>query len=206
MERAAHRAVLAALDVDAPRVVIEGKEYARVERCRSCLRLQKLARWRTISQSAGWRVAMSTDVQIFLDLPHETREFLHDNRVDLIEELRAREDLDVRHGAGDDPTEPLGAKSVTLVIVAAAVAAPLVAAGIARVLDAIARGKHRVQERRLKAVCDEHGNPVRDPSGRPVFYWEEINRSLPPPTDPRSETLGLTVQPWKISVTMDSKP
>lgn len=33
VEREAHRAILAALDIDSPRVLIDGKEFVRVERC-----------------------------------------------------------------------------------------------------------------------------------------------------------------------------
>ncbi|PCR94572.1 hypothetical protein CP336_19610 [Pseudomonas fluorescens] len=79
---------------------------------------------------------------IIVSLTPEVVALLNDNELDLLTELR-RQRLDVKRSSWPDALEPFesGAKSVELVILASAAAAPMIASAIARIIDALSRAK-----------------------------------------------------------------
>jgi hypothetical protein len=80
---------------------------------------------------------------IVISLAPAVAALLADNGVDLLTEIR-KQQIDVKRSprpAELEQAEP-GAKSVELIIIASAAAAPLVAAAIARVINALAQGKN----------------------------------------------------------------
>jgi hypothetical protein len=81
---------------------------------------------------------------IVVDLSPEAVQLLTDNNIDLLSEL-SKQGLEVSRGS-----RPIGlrqkspTKSVELLILASAVATPLVASAIARVIDAVGRNRRAV--------------------------------------------------------------
>jgi hypothetical protein len=140
---------------------------------------------------------------IFLDFSEDVAELLTDNTLDLVEELRSL-GLDVRRGDDPDPAGVPGAKGLELTILAIGVSIPLVAAGIARICDALGRNRTAVKELHLLPVLDREGAPVRAPDGRPLVYWAEVhsNKSTERPS---RENLSVEAGLTKLSVTLDSQ-
>jgi hypothetical protein len=117
--------------------------------------------------------------EIILDLPAEAQGLLADNGVELISALR---DAGLNVKRGSFPTGvpfPEGGKEPVLTILAIGVTVPLVAAGIAKILDALGRNrKFLVTERRLTPVETSDGRPLRDANGDPVLFWSERTQLL----------------------------
>jgi hypothetical protein len=112
--------------------------------------------------------------EIILDLPAEAQGLLADNGVELISALR-KAGLNVQRGSFPTGVPlPEGGKEPVLTILAIGVTVQLVAAGIAKILDALGRNrKFLVTERRLAPVEASDGRPVRDANGDPVLFWSE---------------------------------
>jgi hypothetical protein len=79
---------------------------------------------------------------IIVRLTPDVLALLHDNGLDLLSELR-KQGLAVKRSTRPEALElpESGAKSVELIILASAAAAPLVASAITRIIDAIGRNK-----------------------------------------------------------------
>jgi hypothetical protein len=79
---------------------------------------------------------------IAIEMSPEVASALSQNSVDLLQELKAS-GLDIERAARPTSFPPRveGTKSIELIILASAAAAPLVSAAIVRVIDAIARAK-----------------------------------------------------------------
>lgn len=90
----------------------------------------------------------------------EVARLLIENEVDLLRELQ-KLGLDVTRGArplelaSRASSDDVGLKSIELVILASAVAAPIVASAIARIIDALARSK-RAQVNTTTASSSSH--------------------------------------------------
>jgi predicted oxidoreductase len=82
---------------------------------------------------------------MFINLSPEAAETLAENDVDLLAELR-KQGLEITRSArpAEVPQPEAGTKSVELIILASAASAPLVASGIARIIDALSRKKRAV--------------------------------------------------------------
>ena len=106
---------------------------------------------------------------IFLDLSSDAKEALRG--VDLVAELK-REGIEVQVEYGQLPTARPGlerTREVTLIILAAGVAATLVGSAISRIIDARSRRPVTVTERRLVPARDINGNELKDARGNQVF-------------------------------------
>lgn len=94
---------------------------------------------------------------IAISLSPEVSRLLADNELDLLTELR-KQHLDVTRAdkSVNIPGNQAGLKSVELIILASAVAAPLVASAIARVIDALGRNKRaEISQRDGQLPADE---------------------------------------------------
>jgi hypothetical protein len=121
---------------------------------------------------------MNVESTYIISLPPEAQELLVDNGVDLVRALQ-NEGLGVTRGALPTTAAPVGegGKEVVLTLLAVGLTASLVAAGVAKVLDALGRNrKFLVAEHQLVPVLDGKGQPVKDAAGQPVLYWSEQNR------------------------------
>jgi hypothetical protein len=120
---------------------------------------------------------MDTPQIYVIDLPQDAQELLADNRVDLVAAMRD-DGLEVSRGslpAGTPATE--GGKEVLLTLLAIGLTGSMVASGIAKVLDSLARNKkYLVTEHILLPVLDVFGNIVKNPAGQPITYWSEKTR------------------------------
>lgn len=119
--------------------------------------------------------------QILVYAAPEARELLIDNECDVIATLKSS-GLDVERGTwpADGPPMPQGAKGAELVILASAISAPLVAAAIARILDAIGRNKGLIVTEKVWAPAhDDSGKPLLDGLGQPLMQWREVTGPAP---------------------------
>jgi hypothetical protein len=93
---------------------------------------------------------------IVISLDPAVTALLADNGLDLLTELRNQQ-LDVKRSPRPTELKPAdpGTKSVELIILASAAAAPLVAAAITRVIDALGRGRKAL----VTTVSPEVGSP-----------------------------------------------
>jgi hypothetical protein len=102
---------------------------------------------------------------------------LFDNGVDLVRALQ-NDGLGVTRGALPTTAAPVGegGKEVVLTLLAVGLTASLVAAGVAKVLDALGRNRKFLVAEHQLPVLDCKGQPVKDAAGQPVLYWTEQNR------------------------------
>ena len=97
----------------------------------------------------------NSPVTVHIDLAQEVVRLLADNEIDLIERLR-RDGLDIKRGPANQRNN--GAKSVELTILASAAAAPLVAASITRIIDALGRVVRITQDNGTPRQAQESTN------------------------------------------------
>jgi hypothetical protein len=97
---------------------------------------------------------------VIVTLDPEVEALLSDNSVNLITQLK-KQGLEVKRGKGSKvlPAAENGTKSVELIILASAVAAPLVATGISKVIDAL--GRHA----QISKIGSAEAGPASAPKG-----------------------------------------
>jgi hypothetical protein len=82
---------------------------------------------------------------IAISLSSEVEQLLAENELDLFREIRRRvHDVSVPDRDLQVPPSDIGLKSVELLILASAAAAPLVASAIAQIIDAISRNRRAI--------------------------------------------------------------
>jgi hypothetical protein len=120
-----------------------------------------------------------TQQEIILDLPMDAQRLLADNGIDLIRALRDS-GLEIKRSTPSAAVPHAeGGKEPVLAILAVGVTASLIAAGVAKILDALGRNKKfLVTEYELLPVAGRDGKTVRDASNNPVLYWSEKKRLL----------------------------
>ena len=109
----------------------------------------------------------SDEIPIVLSFTSNVRALIDENSIDIVASLRDQK-LDVRRSNFQiEPSdEKHGLKSPELIILASAAAAPLVSAAIARVIDAINRGRKTVvatsetDVKLAKSIASEHSFKV----------------------------------------------
>lgn len=124
----------------------------------------------------------SKQVFLYLSLSPEAQRLLADNEVDLFQQIR-REGLAVQRTEPPEtgPVLIAGSKAVELVILVSAVAAPLVASAVSRIIDAIGRNQRAVVTNKIwTSVLGPDGKPILDASGKPVMEWKETHQLLEP--------------------------
>lgn len=118
-------------------------------------------------------------VSVLVELSEEIQDLLATNDIDLIAALQ-ESGIETRRAQrpADLPPKELGLKSVELIILCSAIAAPLLGTAIARVIDAVNRGRDRravvVTERSYVPVRNPAGEIERHADGRPLMEWSEV--------------------------------
>ena len=123
---------------------------------------------------------------IVVNLSSEVNDLLNYNGLNILQELR-RQGLEVERGERPINLQPheKGTKGVELIILASAVAAPLVGSAVANVLDAIGRNRRpviTVAERKASSITGEDNVPQAEGMER------KDSRSI------KLSFLGLTVE------------
>ena len=153
---------------------------------------------------------MDAGLAYILSLPLEAQELLDENGVDVVRALQD-EGLAVARGAlpagamgpGADGD---GGKEVVLTLLAVGLTASLIAAGVAKVLDALGRNrKFLVTEHNLVPVLDGYGQPVKDAAGQPVLYWSAQPRLVEATqTTQDSSRLSAELRPTLLKFSVSS--
>ena len=124
-----------------------------------------------------------SEEQIYIRLSTEMRNLIRKERIDLergIVDRLQEEGVSFSTRWDRNPTSADSDREVVLVIVAGAAAVSLVGTAIAKVIDAVSRGRHTlIKERELIVATDSQGNAVRDRYGNPVYNVKE-RPGLPP--------------------------
>lgn len=129
---------------------------------------------------------------VLINLSPQVRKLLDDNEIHLV---RALDGLGVKTTRSDLPKSrpfpEVGLKSAELVILVSAVSVPLVASGIARIIDALGRNRRVVAiATEWKPALGEDGKPIIDSAGRAAMEWRETPALLEP-TQTRQEALNV---------------
>ena len=129
---------------------------------------------------------------VLITLSSEIQKLLDDNEVHLIRSL-GQQGINATRSEipkSGPPPEP-GLKSPELAILVSAVSVPLIASGIARIIDAIGRNRRAVATARTwKPVLGQDGKPIIDSAGNVVMGWEETPTLLEP-KQTRQEALSV---------------
>jgi hypothetical protein len=120
---------------------------------------------------------MDAQSTVVISLPQEAQGLLAENSIDLIAQLR-KDGLNIsREPLPAGIPAPETGKEVLLTLVAIGITFPMIASGIARILDALGRNrKFLVTECELMPVLDGAGKPLKHAGGEPVMYWAEKQR------------------------------
>ena len=150
---------------------------------------------------------MEDQRELFVFASPEVAELLADNSTNLVELLQ-QEGVAVRRGSAPDPAaDPsAGSKEPATVILASAAVVAAITPLIVKVVERLTRKTALVVEKVPVALLDGNGQVVRDPSGRPIYWWADRSR-IAAEQEQSPEERSVTIQgPLGIAIGIKQSP
>jgi hypothetical protein len=143
------------------------------------------------------------DEPVYVTLSPEVADALSASNVDLEKRIKEQLKADGINGSvkwSKNPTATEPDRELVLTILAAGVAVSLLGTSVAKVIDAVSRGRHaKITERELTPALDGSGKPILDRAGNPVYNVVEKPGAAPVSGSSRARVKAGTLLEFELS-------